>query len=107
MNVRLHVALDQFFNFCRLVAPLLVCATIGWAPIPVVALILLTYFAPLLLTWLIPVDCISTGCTGRMQLTTERRSFWLVSVLYKCDNCGTVYQAEIFNPNVEITVEFF
>ena len=105
MNVRLHIALDQFFNVFRLVTPIFGCIAIASAPIPVIVMILLVYFAPLLLMWLIPADCIGMGCTGRMRLTTERVSFWRVSSLYQCDNCGTIHRAEIFNPNVEFTVE--
>lgn len=105
MNVRLHVALNQFFHVYRLVCPFLIC-TIFSAPIPIVVLILLPYFVPLLLTWLVPVECLSRGCTGRMQSTNERLSFWSVILIYKCDTCGKVHREEIFNPDFEITVEF-
>jgi len=106
MNVRLHIALDQFFNVFRFVTPIFGCAAIASGSIPVIVLALLVCFTPLLLTWLIPADCTRMGCTGRMQLTTERVSFWRVSSLYECDNCGTVYRAVIFNPNFEITADY-
>ena len=106
MNIKLHVALYRFFSIYRLIAPILACAVLASASPYIIGVFALIYFAPLLLTWLLPVECINSGCTGRMELTSERTSFWLVNYLYKCDNCGVVFQEKILDPNIEITVEF-
>lgn len=105
MNVGLHVALNQFFHYYRLVSLFFACAIFS-ASTPIVFLLLLPYFAPLLITWLVPVACTSMGCTGRMQVTSERLTFWRVRLLFTCVNCGAVHRAEIFNPDFEITAEF-
>ena len=106
MKINLHLALNRFFNIYRLIAPILACAVLASSSTYMIGAFALVYFAPLLLTWLIPVECIDFGCTGQMKLTSERMSFWFVRNLYRCDTCGTVYEERSFDPNIEITVEF-
>lgn len=106
MNIRMHFALNRFFNIFRLIAPLLACAVLASASPYVIGAFVLAYFVPPLLTWLMPVECDSFGCTGYMKYSTERLSFWFVNDLYTCDTCGRVLQEKIFNPDIEVTVEF-
>lgn len=106
MSFSLHITLTRFFHIFRLIAPFFMCG-IGWPPSAlVVAVILLIYFAPLLILWLVHVDCSRIGCTGRMRVTFERMSFWHVRQLYQCDNCEAEYQAEVFNPDINVTCEY-
>jgi hypothetical protein len=107
MKLKLHIALVQFMNVYRLVVPVFACAVINAAPLPVIAQLLLGFWGPALLIWIIPVDCGQPGCTGRMKATSERLSFWQVSEVLKCDNCGAVHQATILNPNIDFSVESF
>ena len=106
MSISLHLTLKKFFNVFRLIAPFFMCGMLIWSPNALVVLILLVFFAPLLLTWLVPVDCARMGCTGRMQVTSERVSFWRERLHYKCELCNDENQAEIFNPNIVITGEY-
>lgn len=106
MSLSLHITLTRFFHIFRLIAPFFMCG-VGWPPsVLVVVVILLIYSAPLLITWLVPVDCSRIGCTGRMQVTNQRLSFWHVRQLYQCDNCEAECQMEVFNPNITITYEY-
>jgi len=106
MSIILHMTLNRFFNIFRLVAPFFMCGMVGRPLGPLVAVILLIYFTPLLLTWLVYVNCIRIGCTGRMHITTERLSFWYVKQLYQGDNCSAERQTEVFNPDITITYEY-
>jgi hypothetical protein len=105
MSVKQHIELNKFFHVYRLVFPFFFCL-ITVAPIPAIVLVLLAYFTPPLLIWLIPVKCIWMGCTGHMKITTKRIAFWTVRLLYECDTCCAVRRAEIICPNIEVTVEF-
>jgi hypothetical protein len=93
MNLKLHIALVRFMNVYRLVVPNFACAVISVASLPVIALLLIGFWGPALLIWIVPVDCDQPGCTGRMKAT-------------KCDNCGTVQRATIFSPNIDFSVEY-
>jgi hypothetical protein len=106
MSKELHLGLNKFINIYRLVAPLFACVLMSWPPTPFMIILVLTYLLPALLIWIAPVDCDSVECRGQMRVSTERVSFWSVEYRYKCDSCSAVYQAKIFNPNIEVTAEF-
>ncbi len=111
MNITLHVGLDRFFQFFRLVIPIFFCAGLPvvqmWQESDASRLTLITMvLGPLLIAlawWLLPVPCIRQECAGRMRRSAERISFWTVRATYTCEDCGDVHQVDVFNPNIEIT----
>lgn len=114
MNVRVHAKLGQFFQSLRLPAPLLIWAGIGLLSVgeasswKLAALLMAGCgaLAAMLMWWRLPVECTRMGCPGRMRRTTRRVSFWRVRAEYRCDDCGNVHLAEMFDPNLEITGEY-
>lgn len=105
MSKELHLSLNKFVNIYRLIAPLFLCGA-TWPPNVFVIMVALIYLIPQLLIWFIPVDCFRMGCRGQMQVESERLSFWSVQFHYKCNRCDVEHQAKIFNPDIEVTVEY-
>ena len=106
MNIRKHILLIQFSGFIRLTAlPLFIIISMHRLLLPILILIPVGLFVTPLLAWLVPVSCEGLGCTGCLEHTSERLSFLWVREIFRCKDCGAVFQEKVFDPDVEFTID--
>jgi hypothetical protein len=63
----------------------------------IIVLFMLFMLSYVILRYL-PVNCNKPGCHGRMMLTRSRIGTNIVENIYKCQDCGKIYQAKTYWP---------